>query len=351
MALTSRSSMQANGVTYTNNTSGNEGADVYDDRSGSAPRGARPRPQAPAPGPQPGAAANRPAGFEPGGGFTVMTVGTGAPQYDPERSGPSALVQYQGSYMLVDTGNGAQARLNEAGVPVGRINALMLTHHHLDHIEEFLPLLINVRLRNARVSVIGPPGTKRFVDFIMDFFSEDIAYRLGRGGRTLDDLGQAAVREVSGGESFNLGEVRVTTVRVNHTIHTVAYRFDVDGQSIVISGDLSYSESLSELARDAAVLVIDAGGVIKKNAGAGQRRPQRRQPPAGAGNAPRPVRAHSSLSEVATMAQKAGADRLVLTHITPGQIDEEATLQAIGKIYRGEVIIGHDLLEVSPPKR
>ena len=43
---------------------------------------------------------------------------------------------------------------------------------------------------------------------------------------------------------------------------------------------------------------------------------------------------------------KVGAKRLVLTHIAPGEVDEPATIAALGKVYPGEVIVGRDLMEV-----
>ena len=283
----------------------------------------------------------------PGGKFTVITVGTGSPRYDPQRSGPSAMIQYQGRYFLVDMGNGTQAKLSEAGVTPRQIDGLLLTHHHMDHNEEFIPLFIGTRLAGGKPEIVGPPRTKALVDFAKDFYAEDIRYRLQRSGRTPEDFAPASVREIQGGESFVLGGLKVTTAKVNHTIHTVAYRFDADGLSIVISGDLSYSESLVDLARGADVLVIDSGGSIVRKGepakGSG--------PPAGGAEGrgrPDALKAHSSLQEIIAMAQKSGAKRLVLTHIAPGEVDEQATIRAIGEGYKGEVIVAHDLLEVSP---
>jgi ribonuclease BN (tRNA processing enzyme) len=47
------------------------------------------------------------------------------------------------------------------------------------------------------------------------------------------------------------------------------------------------------------------------------------------------------------MAQKALVGKLVLTHIVADAVDDPATIQAIGEIFRGEVVVGHDLLEVT----
>ena len=288
------------------------------------------------------------SGFRPAARFSVILIGTGSPRYDPDRSGPSAAIQYQGRYLLVDMGNGTQARLAQAGITPRQIDALLLTHHHLDHNEESLPLLINARLMGGALEIVGPPGTAKLVAFGEEFYAQDVAYRLQRVGRSLDDLGRVTVRELSGGESLTVGGLKVTTAPVNHTIQTVAYRFEADGQAIVISGDLSYSESLVELARDADVLVIDSGAAIRRKANAaregfpgGAKVPQARHDAAG-------PQAHATAEDVAAMARKANVRRLVLTHIAPGEVDEPATRLALVDAVRGEVIVGRDLLEVAP---
>lgn len=339
---------------FAGNQAGKEGNDTYTDASSSQsasaaalpaqsgePRpggfardggaGVRPRP----PGGPTGE--NLPTQFRPSAEFSVVILGSGSPQFDPKRSGPSALIQYRGQYFLVDMGNGTQARLYELGVTLRDLAAIMLTHHHLDHNEEFIPILVYRLLRGRNVDIIGPPGTEKYVNFARDFYAEDMAYRMSRRGRTLADASQPVVREVKGGETFNLGGMKVSTTKVNHTIYTVAYRFDAGGQSIVISGDTTYCDSRIELARGADVLVLDSGASIVRQ-GANRR-------PGGAGQH---NEAHASFQEVCTMAQKSGAKKLVLTHIAPDDVDEAATMQSIGETYAGQVIVGHDLLEVVP---
>ena len=284
--------------------------------------------------------------FQPATPFSVIIVGSGSPQYDPDRSSPSALIRYQGRFFLVDMGNGTQARLNELGLIPRQIEGLLLTHHHLDHNEEFGPLLMHSRMMGAKPEIVGPPTTQKLVDFTLDFYAEDIAYRLGRLGRTMRDFDHPTARELQGGERFPLGGMQLSTTRVDHTIQTVAYRFDADGQSIVISGDLSYTESLIELAHAADVLVIDSGAAIVRQGqalSAGQ--PGGPGAPSGAGRGGG-VNPHGSFEDVVAMARKSGAKRLVLTHIAPGEVDEAATIAAIKKTYSGEVIVACDLLEI-----
>jgi len=277
--------------------------------------------------------------FHPASEFSLIIIGSGSPQFNPERSGPSALVQYRQHYYLVDMGNGTQARLHELGVPLKDLAAILLTHHHLDHNEEFIPIMIYRLLRSGGFDIIGPPETKKLVNFVLQFYEEDIAYRLRRQGRFQANNREPVVREVKGGESFRLGDIKVTTARVNHTIYTVAYRFEVAQQSIVISGDTAYSENLIELAREADILLLDSGESIIRP-GAEYRSGLRAQL----------NQAHPSLQDVCSMAEKARAKKIVLTHINPGKIDEESTIKTISERYHGKVIIARDLQEITPDK-
>lgn len=282
--------------------------------------------------------------------FSVVTVGTGTPQYDSTRSGPSALIQYGDKNYLVDMGNGTQVKLQDLGLNVRQLSGVLLTHHHIDHDEEFIPIYVGVCLAGGKAEVIGPPGTKMFSDFILKFYAEDIAYRLTRRGEDVAKLNTPLVSEINGSETFTLDQIKVTTAKVNHSIHTVAYRFDVDGKSIVISGDTAYSESLIELARGADVLVMDSGGAIVKKAGAGMRQADYQGNRSGdAQDRSGSHAAHPTMREVGEMAKKGGVKKLVLTHIVPGEVDKVATLAALSKYYSGEVIIAHDGLKVTIP--
>ena len=274
--------------------------------------------------------------------FSVIFIGTGCPEYTPKRSGPSALVQYAGNYFLIDMGNGTQARLVEAGIAFKDIETVMFTHHHLDHNEEFFPLSVFAWVQGrTHVNLVGPPGTRELHEFLVTFFKRDLEYRAKLTKSSLDGMfSNVDITELEGDNVLEINGVKITTTEVPHTAYTLAYRFDVDGKSIVISGDLSYSESLIKLAQNADVLVMDSGGVIKK--GGHVRKPPRLKLDG------QVVRAHSSLREVSTMAARADVRKMALTHFTPGELDVHANLREMEKIYDGEIIFGEDLMEIAP---
>lgn len=287
-------------------------------------------------------------------GLDAVILGSGSPSYNPDRAGPAVLIRDGDTEVLIDTGNGVQARLSEENVRIRDLDAILFTHQHLDHNEEFVPVFIQALLGGNRFTLGGPAPLGKMASTTLDLYDEDISYRFGRRGQSADNLSASYdLKEISGATSFMIGDIQVTTAPVNHTIETYAYRFDAGGKSIVISGDLTYSESLSKLAKDADYLIIDSGGTIREgqqnrrrpNAGNNRGNQSGERPRQGGGNASRGdgrQRAHVTLAETARMASEAGAKTIVLTHFTVGTIDESATIAELRKAYSGEVLFAAD---------
>jgi ribonuclease Z len=67
------------------------------------------------------------------GDFRITLLGTGTPIPNPERFGPSTLIEAGDQKLLIDAGRGAAIRLFQLNVPLGKIDALLLTHYHSYH--------------------------------------------------------------------------------------------------------------------------------------------------------------------------------------------------------------------------
>ncbi|WP_083692375.1 MBL fold metallo-hydrolase [Seonamhaeicola sp. S2-3] len=108
--------------------------------------------------------------------LTATIIGSGSPKFNTERSGPSVLISYKNTHILVDMGNGTQANLNKAGIKIKNIDGLLFTHHHLDHNEEFAPIFIKSLLGGNQIIIAGPEQTTSIVDNILEIYKEDITY-------------------------------------------------------------------------------------------------------------------------------------------------------------------------------
>ena len=269
------------------------------------------------------------------GSLKVVTIGTGGPLYHPNRSSPSVMVEYQGKYILVDMGDGTARHLNEAGFRWNSLAAVCFTHHHRDHNADAMEILPLLWQRGNTAPIYGPTQTESLVSFLQAFFQEDIAYRTRNTSGSSRTHFVPTAQDVTSSTRLDIAGLKATVTQVTHSIETLAWRFDSPTESIVISGDLSYSDSLIELAENCDLLVIDSGGIVYEGMPDRPRRVNRRRPSGGA--------AHASLEEVATMAAKAKAGKLVLVHFRPGTVDETRTVSRMRDIYSGEIIFAQDM--------
>jgi ribonuclease BN (tRNA processing enzyme) len=173
----------------------------------------------------------------------------------------------------------------------------------------------------------------------------DIHTRIADEGRVpLEPL--VHVHELrQGGVVMRDDQMTVTAALVDHppVVPAFAYRFDAADRSIVISGDTARSDNLVKLAEGAEVLVHSAvylpavdrlvarvpnAATLKRSIIAGQ----------------------TSAEDAGRVAQAAGVKMLVLSHLIPAddpEVTEQMWIEAARVHFRGSVIVGKDLLEVS----
>lgn len=278
----------------------------------------------------------KPTANTPKAAFSVTLLGTQGPACNAAQSCPSAIVKSDDQYFLVDMGNGTQDRLKSANINYGSIAAVMLTHHHKDHSEEFVPIAQHVIQSSKQpIAFIGPTGIKWLYDFVFSYGLIDIRYRGGGQKKTDAEFkSQVTLYEWNGGNSLELNGVKITSVAVNHIPHSVAYRFEKNGRSIVISGDLIYSEGLVTLAKNADVLILEGNQL------AASAHPQ----------IANLSHAHASTADLARMAAEAHVKKLVFTHYMADLVDQQTVLAEVQKIYSGPVVFGTDFMEVVTEK-
>jgi ribonuclease Z len=195
--------------------------------------------------------------------FRVTLLGTGSPAPVMDRFGPGVLVQAGGLNLLVDCGRGVTQRLTQAGVRIGGIDALFLTHLHSDHVVGIPDLWLTGWLessyaqRRGPFRVYGPAGTRNLVAGLTTAYDWDIKTRTS--DQRLDPANvEAVATEFSEGVVFDRGGVRVMAIEVDHgPLIKPAYAFRVEfgGRSVVVSGDTRFSEHLIARASGTDLLV------------------------------------------------------------------------------------------------
>ena len=268
----------------------------------------------------------------------VVLLGTGYPRPDPERAGPSTAVVIGEKWFVVDAGRGTTMRIAGAQLPYAQFRAVFLTHLHSDHTAG-LPDLFNTSWQFGRKTVplelYGPPGTKRLADAMLQFFKEDIHIR--RDVQEKHPAAGATIRThiVREGVVYDDGQVKVTAFAVDHrpVPYAFGYRFEADGQVIVISGDTRPTENLVKFAKGADILVLEA--YLPEHFLSVDTREV----------AEKLMHYHTSAEEAGVLAAKAGVKTLVLTHLIPGNADDTFRARA-AKAFHGRVVVGRDLLRI-----
>lgn len=272
---------------------------------------------------------------------TVILLGTGTPVAIARAQGPATAVVAGGRLFVFDAGPGVMRQIEAAGLPYrrGPVTALFLTHLHSDHTLGYPDLIFTswVMGRRDPLRVIGPPGTKRMTDLLLEAWSEDIDVRTGGLERGVPGGWKVDVRETAGGVVYDSAGVTIRAIRVPHGNweHSFAYRVDAPGKSVLISGDTAPCAAIEEAARGVDVLVHEAYPEVRL-------KPENRP---GGDEWPKYMRAfHTSDRELGALAARAKPRLLVLTHVVRmGGTDEELLegLRAGG--WTGPVAIGKDL--------
>lgn len=115
----------------------------------------------------------------------LTLLGTGCPQCDPDRLGPANLVRHAGKSYLVDCGSGVTQRLVAAGAAGRDLEAILLTHLHSDHLVDLYQLIVSSwhQGRDRPQRVLGPVGTKRFVEGTMALWKPELDLRIAHEKR------------------------------------------------------------------------------------------------------------------------------------------------------------------------
>jgi ribonuclease Z len=196
--------------------------------------------------------------------FRITLLGTGTPIPRPDRFGPSTLVEAGDQKLLIDAGRGATIRLYQLKVPMGRIDALLLTHYHSDHtvgIPDFWLigwLSSHFARRTTPLHVIGPTGAKTLMSKLEEAYAADIKIRLV--DEKLPPQGVATrVEEFDrDGVVYEKNGVKVIAFEVDHGAvikPAYGYRIEYGGRAAVLSGDTRYNANVIKYGTGADLLV------------------------------------------------------------------------------------------------
>jgi len=264
----------------------------------------------------------------------VILLGTGTPNPEPQRMGPSVAVVSADRVYLVDCGPGVVRRAVEAGLKTEQLTRVFVTHLHSDHTAGYPDLILTPPNsdRMEPLQAFGPPGLRAMTAHVLAAWKEDLAIRL-HGMQPVSGRGfQVEAHDVKPGEVYRDAGMRIVAFAVEHGEwkHAYGYRLEAPDKTIVISGDTTYSRNLIEAAKGCDILVHE----VYSEKGLRSRTADWQRYHAAY---------HTSAPDVGRVAAEVRPKKLVLYHLLPmGQTPEEV-LDEVRRHFAGEIVYGNDL--------
>lgn len=273
---------------------------------------------------------------------SIVLLGTGNPNPDPRRSGPSIAIIVDGIPYIIDFGPGVirqaaamtpQYGGSIAALDIKNLKKAFLTHLHSDHTIGYPDLILTpwVMGRTTPLDVFGPEGTNKLTRHILQAYQEDINHRIDGLEPANHDGWKVNVHEITEGMIYTDENVQVEAFLVNHGNWTNAYgyKFTTPDKAIVISGDTAPCKNIRKFSYGVDILLHEVYSYKRFT----QLNPIWQNYHANY---------HTSTHELGILARETRPGLLVTYHnLFWGSSDQEI-LNEIRSVYDGTVVIGHD---------
>jgi ribonuclease BN (tRNA processing enzyme) len=293
-------------------------------------------------------------------GTRLITLGTtGGPPPRGHQAQCSNLLTVNGMHYIIDAGDGVARRLAKAGIEVRDVGTIFITHHHDDHTAG-LGTLMSVAWDNQRTSpinVYGPPPTEALVKAAVQYYSISAEIRIADGGRSIPIAQIFNGHDVGTGMIYQDANIKVLAVENTHfAFHkgiaagkhkSYSYRFETPDRVIVFTGDTGASDAVTELAKNADLLVTETSSfqermqaLIRSGQWGAMTLAEQE------GTTRQATQGHMTPEIIGKMAARANVKTVVLTHLTY-RPDGDYTARAaeVRKYFSGEVLVAKDLME------
>lgn len=234
----------------------------------------------------------------------LTVVGCSGSMPGPNSSASCYLLEHDDFRVVVDLGHGSVGAL-QRHIKLTDIDAIVFSHLHSDHCIDLTALYVAHRYGPApfasRIPVLAP---------------SDAPERMAAANGMTSTRGMTAAfdfRDVS--VAAALGPFRLRAERMAHPVEAYGTRFEVDGASLVYTGDTGPCRALNDIARDADLLLSEASF-----------RDGESNPPG----------LHLTGRQAGEVASGAGVRHLVITHVPPWHDPEVARAEA-ATVFEGPI--------------
>jgi ribonuclease BN (tRNA processing enzyme) len=295
-------------------------------------------------------------------GTRLITLGTaGGPVPRAHRAQSSNLLIVNGTPYLIDAGDGTARRLAKLRFNFRNLGTIFITHGHNDHTGG-LGLLLSTQWgaqRTQPINVYGPPGTEGLIKAAAQYLNYDAEIRISDGSRSTPIEKVFYGHDVGTGVVYQDANIKVVAAENTHfhfpagspghgKYKSYSYRFETPDRVIVFTGDTGASDAVTELARNADVLVTEVVSVddVKEariRDGRWQAMSDREQKE----YIRHMVEEHLTPQQIGVMAARANVKTVVMSHLTPRPDSDDYTPWAdeVRKYFSGQVLVAEDLKE------
>jgi ribonuclease Z len=250
--------------------------------------------------------------------LVVLGSGTSIPHAD--RAAAGYWLETESGPALLDMSADAPHRMAREKLDWVNLEAIWISHFHLDHMGGLAPFLFGTRSAPQTQERLQPLRIYGPVGFIKILQAIDQA----NGYRLLNQPFPMELIEVGPGKEFELlPGLAAATFSTPHTRESLAIRLkDKSGTVLVYTSDTGYSEELGEFAKGASLLLMECSFYRNK-----------------------PVNTHLELTEAMQLARKCAPRKLMLSHLyfEWDGIDLAGEAQ---KLWPGETIAAFDGLRL-----
>lgn len=221
----------------------------------------------------------------------LVVLGSGSTVPNQRRTSSAYWLETTGGNLLLDCSATAGSRMAACGVDWPNLDAIWISHFHMDHCGGLGPLLagfkhaLEMKSRTKPLRIFGPAGLSDLVNR----FSDVNDYRL------LKQPFPVAVAEIEELESFEiLPGVEAVALKTLHTDESHAIYIRNGETTLVYSADTGFDKRIAAFGRNVDLLMLECTFVRDK-----------------------PVEKHLELAEAMFLVNKAGPKRAMLTHFYP----------------------------------
>lgn len=293
----------------------------------------------------------------------LIFLGTAHAVPTPDKSHTAMWFSHEDENILIDCGEGTQRQIKKAHLNPCKITKILISHWHGDHILGIPGLLQTLALNNysKTLKIYGPRGTKRYMDLLLHMFIFVGSIK-------------TEIIELDTGKFFENKSIQISGQEVRHGRHALAYiikekdRININieklkkigvkpgphlrdlkhgksikfnkkvisakdyttlrkGKKISIILDTAYLENLKNVAKDSDILIAES---TYTNEDADKAREYD----------------HLTAGQAATIAKKAKAKQLYLTHISQRyEHNESIILKEAKKVFKN-TILAKDFMKI-----